>query len=160
MSEPVGTAVIGLGSPLMGDDGVGLAALERLRARFADDPRVAWIDGGTGGLALLPALEGACRVLLLDAIDGGVAPGTVLALEADALPRRLAAKLSPHQVDVGELLALATLRGALPRELVAIGVQPERVALGVGLSPSVASALDALVEGASARLRVWGHHEA
>ncbi|HSJ98930.1 MAG TPA: HyaD/HybD family hydrogenase maturation endopeptidase [Myxococcota bacterium] len=157
MSEPGGTAVIGLGSPLMGDDGVGLAALARLRERFAGDPGVDWIDGGTAGLALLPVIEAARRVLLLDAIDAGAAPGTLVELEGAALPRRLAAKLSPHQVDVGELLALAALRGAEPEQLVAIGVQPERVALGVGLSEPVAAALAGFVEGASARLRAWGH---
>jgi len=157
MSE---TAVIGLGSPLMGDDGVGLAALARLRERFAGDPGVDWIDGGTGGLALLPALESARRVLLLDAIDAGAAPGTLVELEGAALPRRLAAKLSPHQVDVGELLALAALRGAGPDELVAIGVQPACIALGVGLSAPVATALAGVVEGASARLRAWGHRGA
>jgi hydrogenase maturation protease len=157
MSEAAGTAVIGLGSPLMGDDGVGLAALERLRERFAGDAGLDWIDGGTAGLALLPALESARRVLLLDAIDAGAAPGTLVELAGEALPRRIAAKLSPHQVDVAELLALAALRGSGPEELVAIGVQPERVALGVGLSRPVAAALAGVVEGASARLRAWGH---
>lgn len=160
MSEAAGTAVIGLGSPLMGDDGVGLAALARLRERFGADPGVDWIDGGTAGLALLPALESARRVLLLDAIDAGAAPGTLVERAGDALPRRLAVKLSPHQVDVGELLALAALRGAEPAELVAIGVQPERVALGVGLSASVAGALAGVVESASRRLRAWGHRGA
>lgn len=160
MSEAADTAVIGLGSPLMGDDGVGLAALARLRARFAEDSRVEWIDGGTAGLALLPALESARRVLLLDAIDAGAAPGTLVELAGAALPRRLATKLSPHQVDVGELLALAALRGAEPAELVAIGVQPGTVELGVGLSAPVAEALAGLVEGACARLRAWGHREA
>ena len=151
------TAVIGLGSPLMGDDGVGLAALAQLQAEFAGDPELQWVDGGTAGLGLLPALESARRVLLLDAVDAGAAPGTVLELEGDALPRRLAAKLSPHQIDVGELLALAALRGSLPRELVAFGVQPERVELGVGLSAPVQAALVTVVAGAGARLRAWGH---
>jgi hydrogenase maturation protease len=160
MSEAGATAVIGLGSPLMGDDAVGLAALERLRARFAGDSSLTWIDGGTGGLALLPALESAQRVLLLDAIDADAAPGTLVELAGAELPRRLAAKLSPHQVDVGELLALAALRGTEPAELVAIGVQPARVELGVGLSAAVATALAGLVEGASARLRAWGHRGA
>lgn len=161
MAEPaVTTAVIGLGSPLMGDDGVGIVALERLHADFVADPTLAWVDGGTSGLALLPALESARRVLLLDAIDAGAAPGTVVELAGDELPCRLAAKLSPHQIDVGELLALAALRGALPEQLVALGVQPERVELGVGLSPAVAAALDGLLAGARARLCAWGHRGA
>lgn len=83
MSEsPVSTLVVGLGSPRMGDDGVGLVALERLHAEFVSDPSLAWVDGGTAGLALLPVLESAHRILLLDAID------TVDGLLADAGPRR------------------------------------------------------------------------
>lgn len=160
MNEPKeGTVVIGLGNPLMGDDGVGLAALGRLRAQFCTDPFVTWVDGGTAGLALLPAFESAHRVLLLDAIDSGSTPGTRIEIDGPHLPRRLAAKLSPHQVDVAELLALSDLRDAGPEALVAFGVQPERVEFGVGLSASVSSALEELVADAAARLRTWGHLE-
>ncbi len=158
MSDAIdGTVVIGLGSPLMGDDGVGLVALEQLRAEFDADPSLTWVDGGTAGLALLPVLESARRVLLLDAIDTGSAPGTHVEIDGPDLPRRLAAKLSPHQVDIAELLALSDLRGAGPEVLVAFGVQPERVEFGVGLSVSVSSALGELVADAAARLRAWGH---
>lgn len=132
-------------------------ALARLRDRFADDERLEWLDGGTAGLALLPALESAARVLLLDAIDAGAAPGTLVELAGDALPRRIGAKLSPHQIDVAELLAIAALRGRGPAELVAIGVQPQRLAIGAELSDAVAAALDGVVDGASARLRSWRH---
>jgi len=141
----------------MGDDGLGLVALERLRAEFSSDPSLDWIDGGTAGLALLPALESARRVLLLDAIEFGSAPGTRIEIDGPDLPRRLSAKLSPHQVDVGELLALAALRDTEPPVLVAFGVQPACVALGVGLSAPVSAALDGLIADAGARLRAWGH---
>lgn len=84
-------------------------------------------------------------------------PGTRIEIDGPDLPRRLTAKLSPHQVDVGELLALSALREQEPAVLVAFGVQPECVALGVGLSAPVSSALDGLVADAGARLRSWGH---
>ncbi len=158
MSESrVNTVVVGLGSPLMGDDGLGLVALERLRAEFLPDPSLEWVDGGTAGLALLPVLESARRVLLLDAIDSGSAPGTRIEIDGHDLPRRLAAKLSPHQVDVAELLALSALRATEPSVLIAFGLQPECVEFGVGLSAPVSAALDGLVADAAARLRAWGH---
>lgn len=158
MSEsPKSTIVVGLGSPLMGDDGLGLVALERLRAEFPSDPSLDWIDGGTAGLALLPALESARRVLLLDAIELGSAPGTRIEIDGPDLPRRLSAKLSPHQVDVAELLALSALRDKEPPVLVAFGIQPASVAFGVGLSEPVSSAMDGLIADAGARLRAWGH---
>ena len=82
--------VIGLGSPLMGDDGLGLVALERLRSTFDLPPDVELVDGGTWGMSLLPVIESATHLLLLDAINTGVAPGSVITLHArrdPALPR-------------------------------------------------------------------------
>lgn len=150
------TVVIGLGNPLMADDGLGLAALERLRA--AGPPAdVELVDGGTWGMNLLPVIEAADRVLLLDAIDVGAAPGTLHVLERMQIPRYLATKISPHQVDLSDVLALAELRGTLPDHTVAIGLQPERVEMSCELSDAVHSHLDDLVAAVSRRLAAWGH---
>lgn len=151
------TAVIGLGNPLMGDDGVGVAALERLRTQFHFPEGVELVDGGTWGMNLLPLIEGAARLVLLDAINTGAPPGTLTALRRDALPRYFSHKLSPHQIDLREVLALAEWRGTLPIELVALGIQPERVELEEGLSPLVAASLDDLVELAVCCLEAHGH---
>jgi hydrogenase maturation protease len=152
-----GTVVIGLGSPLMGDDGLGLVALERLRTNRVFDPPPLLVDGGTWGMNLLPVIESAERLLLVDAIRAGARPGEVVVIEREALPRGLGIKLSPHQIDLQEVLALADLRGGLPREAVAIGLEPERVELGVGVSPALERGLDALLESIAARLLAWGH---
>lgn len=69
----------------------------------------------------------------------------------------MAVKLSPHQIDIREVLALASLRGTLPGRAVALGVQPDRVALGTELAPVVAGALDGLVDREVERLQAWGH---
>lgn len=152
-----GTVVIGVGNPLMGDDGLGIAALERLRNRWRFEPPVELLDGGTWGLNLLPHVEQATRVLFIDAIDTDAEPGTLVVLERSDIPRFLARKLSPHQIDVKEVLALAELRGTLPEELVAIGVQPESVEMRTSLSPSVADRVEDLVARVVARLESWGH---
>ena len=152
-----GTVVIGLGSPLMGDDGLGLLALEALRQSPALEPAPLLVDGGTWGMNLLPVIESAERLILVDAIRAGGAPGEVVEIEREALPRGLGIKLSPHQIDLQEVLALAELRGRLPREAVAIGLEPERVELGCGVSPCVARGLDALLRRIDERLSAWGH---
>lgn len=150
------TVVIGLGSPLMGDDGIGLAALEQLRCGWELDG-VELVDGGTWGMSLLPSIESAERVLFLDAIRANATPGDLIVLERDALPRYFSAKISPHQVDLRDVLALAELRGTLPGQTVALGIEPDRVALGTELSPVADRSLDALVAVAVDRLMRWGH---
>ncbi len=152
--EPRGTVVIGLGNPLMGDDGLGLAALERLRARDIEGD-IELVDGGTWGLSLLPVIESAARVLLLDAIDAGGAPGTLHTLSRRQLPRYLATRVSPHEVGLQDVLALAELRGTLPDDTVAIGLQPARVETGCDLSPAVHTRLDDLVAAAMQQLDGW-----
>jgi hydrogenase maturation protease len=106
---------------------------------------------------LLPQMEDAVRLLLLDAIKAGRAPGTQVELVDDAIPRLFATKLSPHEIDLREVLALAELRGTLPAQVVALGAEPERVELGTELSPAVAAAVPHLVERAVAQLVRWGH---
>ncbi|MGE0554661.1 MAG: HyaD/HybD family hydrogenase maturation endopeptidase [Gemmatimonadales bacterium] len=147
------TIVIGLGSPLMGDDGLGIVALERLRSLAPES--VELIDGGTWGMNLLHLVEGADRLLLLDAIDAGKAAGEPIELVNAEVPRYFAAKLSPHEIDLRDVLALAELRGSLPAEIVALGVQPGEIAMGTELTPPVSAAIDALVERAADRLARW-----
>ncbi len=125
MATRCGTAVIGLGNPLLADDGLGLEILGRLGREFAFDDGVRLEDGGTWGMELLPILESAERVLFLDAINNGMPPGSLVRVEGPDLPRQFGLKVSPHQVDVQDVLAVATLRGTFPPEAVAIGAQPE-----------------------------------
>lgn len=159
MSDPsVGTTtVIGLGSPLMADDGLGLVALGVLRDRWTFDPPVELVDGGTWGMNLLPLIESAGRLLLVDAIDIGAEPGRCIVLERNQLPKFLSTKVSPHQVDLQDVLSLAEFRGTLPGDTVAIGLQPELVAMGVELSPVVRRRLPVLIARVIDRLEAWGH---
>lgn len=151
------TLVLGLGNPIMGDDGVGVAALNRLRHYWELPADVELVDGGTWGMNLLPLIESAERVILLDAIRTGAPPGTLTVLERAELPRYFALKLSPHQIDLREVLALAELRGALPEDLVALGIEPARVEMGESLSPPVQAAMAKLVDLALDRLELAGH---
>ncbi|NOT09952.1 MAG: HyaD/HybD family hydrogenase maturation endopeptidase [Gemmatimonadales bacterium] len=152
-----GTLILGLGNPLMGDDGVGVAAVGKLREAWELPADVTVVDGGTWGMNLLPLIESAGRLILVDAIDTGAAPGTLTVLERHELPKLFVLKLSPHQIDLREVLALAEWRGALPAYLVAVGVQPRRVEMDLALSPEVAAALGKLVDLVVDRLESAGH---
>jgi hydrogenase maturation protease len=78
-------------------------------------------------------------------------------LEREDIPRFLARKLSPHQIDVKEVLALSELRGTLPEEFVAVGLQPDSVEMRFSLSPVLASRLGDLVACVIRRLEAWGY---
>jgi hydrogenase maturation protease len=153
--ERVRTVVLGIGNVLMADDGVGVAALDRLRNEWRVSG-ASLVDGSAWGMTFLHVIEEADRLLVFDAIDAGAAPGTLVRLEGAAVPRVLSNKLSPHQIDLREVLAVATLRGSVPTELVALGVQPRRVEMSTELSPEVEAQLDGLVQLGVATLRGWG----
>lgn len=156
--RPAGrTVVIGLGNPLMGDDGLGLAALERLREEWDVPPEVELVDGGTWGMNLLPVIEDADHVILIDAIDAAAAPGTAIVVERAKLPRYLATKISPHQVDLRDVLALAELRGTLPADTVAVGLQPAHVTMATELSSVLRCRLDDLVAAVVGQIE-WRDH--
>jgi hydrogenase maturation protease len=151
------TLVLGLGNPIMGDDGAGLAALERLREGWELPQEVELVDGGTWGLSLLPLFESFRRIILLDAVHANVRPGSLLLLTREQLPRYFSQKLSPHQLDLREVLAVAELRDALPETLLVVGVQPECVELHAGLSPRVDRAVGRMVALALDQLQWLGH---
>lgn len=159
MSEAVAspTLVLGLGNVLCGDDGLGVAALERLRLRYEFPAQVELVDGGTLGLSLLPMLEDADAVWILDAVAADAAPGTLVALEGEAVEPALRERLSPHQIGVADLLDALHWRNTWPASLRVLGLVPERIGLEIGLTHSVAQALDSLVEAAAHELIEAGH---
>jgi hydrogenase maturation protease len=74
----------------------------------------------------------------------------------DEIPVALETKVSPHQMGLKDLLAVAMLQGFLPREMVLWGVQPERLDLGMELSPAVVARVDYLVDAVLKELAQWG----
>jgi hydrogenase maturation protease len=132
--------VLALGNLLLRDDGVGRVLLDELRPAYEVDQRVELLDGGTQGLALLDRLTGRCALLILDAVALGRAPGTVNAV-TDALATAPPRGAGAHEQNAGELLAAATLLGECPRVVSVVGIEPQEVRTGVGLSPAVLEAV-------------------
>jgi hydrogenase maturation protease len=157
MHETPRTTVIGLGNPIMGDDGFGLAAMRHLVECWVVPDNVTIVEGGTWGLTLLPIIEESDRVLLLDAIRAGTEPGTVVRVSGADLTRVYGARVSPHQVDLTDVLALAAWRGTLPDAVVAIGAEPAMIDLAATLSPVVHAAIERAVDAAAVQLGEWGH---
>src|SRR4249919_876604 len=114
MSDRVPLLILGLGNVLLGDDGVGSAAVARLRDEYDYPGDVHVLDGGTLGLALLPYVEEAEAVILVDAIRDDGPAGTFVRLDGDDVAPAVATRLSPHQVGVADLLDGARWRDRYP----------------------------------------------
>jgi hydrogenase maturation protease len=151
-----GTIVIGVGNVLHRDDGLGVHVVRRLRDDGAAPPGVELVDGGTTGLMLLPHLAGARRAIVVDAVNTGAPPGTLVRLTGDDLPAGLASGRTPHGVGLLDLLGAARLTDGWPDELVVHGAEPASTDLGTELSAPVAACLGALVRRVVDELCAWG----
>ncbi len=158
--NPTGDSVLvlGIGNLLWADEGFGVRCVEALRAGWDFAPQVQLVDGGTQGLYLLPLVQQATRLLILDAVDYGLAPGTLKRVENDEVPRYLGArKMSLHQTGFQEVLQLARMTGSGPQQVLLIGCQPEVLDdYGGSLRPSVKAALHAALPLAIQRIAAWG----
>jgi hydrogenase maturation protease len=149
--------VLGIGNVLWADEGFGVRAVEALHRRWEMPPNVSVVDGGTQGVYLLEHVCSAQRVVVLDAIDFGFAPGTLHVFRDGEVPEGSATAISLHQATFQELLSLARVRDRFPARITLIGVEPAVLDdLGGSLSAPVRARLDEAVELAVAELRSWG----
>jgi hydrogenase maturation protease len=149
-----GVLVLGLGNLVHTDDGVGIHAIHRLQMDPRVPPGVTLIDGGTQGLSLLPHISGFRRLLVIDAMDAGVSPGTILRMEGRAA-LDLPGKASVHQLGFADLMAALKLLGEPPEELVVAGVQPMSTEWSAELTPPVEKALGPLLNVVVVQLEAW-----
>jgi len=150
--------VMGLGNILWGDDGLGVAAVQMLARRFEAPDGARVLDGGTLGLALLPIIQDAKRVLLVDAVRvPEAAPGVLIRIEGDEVAPAARERLSPHQVGVADLLEAARLLDCYPERLVLLGMVPRHLGFGFGLSADVERHLDRLVNRVVEEALGWGY---
>ena len=140
--------VMGIGNVLWADEGFGVRCVEHLAENWSLPEGVTLLDGGTQGLYLLPFLEDADTLLVFDAIDYGLTPGTLKLIEGDEVPRFMGAKkMSLHQTGFQDVIATAQLMGYCPDRLILIGCQPEELEdYGGGLRSAVAAQIDPAVK--------------
>ncbi len=148
------TLVLALGNPIRSDDGVGIVALQRLEEDPRVPPSVDLLEGGTKGLELVSYIAGMSRLLVLDAVDVGAVPGTIVCIQGRELGS-LPGKGNVHDLALADVLNALRLLGQEPQEIVLLGVQPGTTELGTSLSRSVHSSLPLLVEAVIAQLSLW-----
>ena len=134
------TLILGMGNLLLCDEGVGVHVARALAQRDLP-PDVAVVEAGTAFLDVLPDIEKADRILLIDAMEGGAAPGSVYRVPFDQCrhPEMLA---SLHGFDLSRVLYMAGSDRA--PEVTVFGVEPARIEWGTELSPVIQRVLPAV----------------
>lgn len=154
---PPRTVVVGLGNPLLADDGVGVFAARLLAGRLAGTG-VTVAESSWGGMRFLDLLAGFEKAIILDAIQWRHGPpGTVYRLPpGEAVPTVRA--VSFHDISLGTALALGKQLGiSLPTELVFLAVEAGDVlTVAEGCSPEVACAVPEVARLAMDQLAAWG----
>lgn len=149
--------VLGIGNVLWGDEGFGVRAVEALNEAYVFPETVILRDGGTQGLYLYDAVASARRVLVFDAIDFNLPPGTLAVRRDSGVPAWGRTKMSPHQTGFCDVLALARLRDEGPEAITLIGVQPEELSdLGGSLRDVVRARIREAIILAVEELAAWG----
>jgi hydrogenase maturation protease len=142
------TLILGLGNPLITDDRVGLRVVADLRGRLAGRPDVEIEEDYWGGLRLMERMVGYDRAIIVDAIQSGVAPGTVHRLVVGAIPTQRSS--SSHDVNLPTALALGRQAGMpLPDDhrIVLVAVEAEDVlTFGDDCTAAVEAAIPRAVE--------------
>jgi len=150
--------VLGIGNVLWADEGFGVRCVEALQREWTFADHVELMDGGTQGLYLLHNVQSASHLLIFDAIDYGLAPGTLKLVENEQVPRFMGAKkMSLHQTGFQEVLSLAQFTGHFPQIVLLIGCQPEELEdYGGSLRPIVRQTMAQALERGLERLSAWG----
>jgi len=136
--------VLGLGNPLMADEGIGIYLIERLTEVAKQYPSVDFVDAGTGGLSVLHLIEGRRKAIFVDCAFMNEEAGVIKRFAPeDVRSTKLLAHQSLHESDLLQILGLAQQLDQAPGEVVIFGIQPERVAPGIGLSAALAAKINA-----------------
>lgn len=138
--------VLGVGNILFSDEGFGIRVVEKLQELYEFPENVSLVDGGVLGLNLLGVISEADHLLVVDAVRNNDRPGSLYRLEGEAIPNRVRAKNSLHQVDFLEALTMCQALDKVP-ETVILGVEPEDIeTLSIELTATTQTRVDSMIE--------------
>ncbi|MDM8000030.1 MAG: HyaD/HybD family hydrogenase maturation endopeptidase [Dehalococcoidia bacterium] len=139
------TLVLGIGNILLRDEGVGVRVVEALqRMELPGDVEV--LDGGTASMALLDTFTNRGKVIVIDAVRGNNAAGTLYRLTPTDIAALGGAQTSVHQLGLLDALIHMECLGDAPREVIIYGVEPKEMEWGMDLTPEVEAVIPRLVE--------------
>jgi hydrogenase maturation protease len=138
--------ILGVGNLLFSDEGFGIRVVEELERRYAFPENVSIVDGGVLGVSLLGIISEADQLIVVDVIRNQGAPGDLYRLEGDAIPERIRAKNSLHQIDFLEALTLCQAMDKVPKAVI-LGVEPKDInTLSTELTETTKSRMEAVIQ--------------
>ena len=146
-----------MGNILLEDEGLGIRALEVLERDYDFPPGVELLDGGTTGMGLLDDIGGRDHVLVLDAVQTGEPPGTLVEMRGSDVPVYFGIRVTPHQLGLADVLATLELSGEQPGSVTVLGMVPKSLELSLELSGLIQSKLEDLVQAAVCELGSLGY---
>ena len=155
--NPTPVLVLGMGNVLLEDEGLGVRALEELQRRFQAPPGVEWLDGGTTGMGLLDQIIGCRHLLVLDAVQTGAQPGTLVRMTGQEVPVYFGLRVTPHQLGLSDVLATLELTGEQPESVTVLGLVPRSMEMSLQLSDVIDARLNCLLEAAVKELEKLGY---
>ena len=128
----------------MNDDAAGVLVARNLTKNFTVSESLKIMDGGTLGLDLVTHLTDVDKLIIIDAVDVDLSPGTVVRIDGEDIDAVFENKLSPHQMGLKDILFAADLIDCKPPEIVLFGIQYESIDLEQKLSDAVKNNLEKL----------------
>lgn len=144
MTQSSKVLIIGIGNAYRHDDAAGLMVVRRLKELGLSSCEVREQIGE--GTALMDLWKGAERVVVVDAVQSGAAPGTIHSFYANQDPLPLPMfRDSTHAFGLVEAVELSRALKQLPSDLLIYGIECRNFEAGTGLSSAVRNAVDDLV---------------
>jgi hydrogenase maturation protease len=137
--------ILGVGNLLLSDEGVGVHVANELM-KMELPPAVTVIEGGTDGFGLLNVITEADRLIVIDAVKGAGAPGSIYRFNIDEIQSCPSGfKTSVHQIGILEVISLSGLIGKTPRTTI-IGIEPKSLGIGMELSAEIKAKIPRIIE--------------
>jgi hydrogenase maturation protease len=138
--------VLGIGNILYSDEGFGVQVVEKMQRLYEFPDNVLFVDGGVLGVNLLGVISQPEHLIVVDTVRNKGNPGDLYRLEGEAIPERIRAKNSLHQVDFLEALTLCEALNRVPQTVI-IGVEPEDIETqSLELTPPIRAKVDPVID--------------
>lgn len=136
---------MGIGNVLLRDEGVVARVVEQMQSIHL--PReVELVDGGTAGADLLDVICNHRKVIIVDAVDADVPPGTIVRMKPEEINGNASGGISLHELGIVETLQMARLLGCAPKEVVVFGIKAKQNGYGLKLSEKLRKAMPQVIE--------------